>query len=434
MSATLVQTKSQWPLSLPSPCDKTHKSALVSIKPLIQKALDSQYTKTSCGIKLPTRFPCSSQLTLYPTRFGNFGGRYVPESIFECLEVVEQNFHEACNDPLFWREYRSHLSFEPRPTLELASRLTKHVRRACKEEYGAEIYIHRRASQSGCLNNGHILGQILLARRLGKTNIITAGTIWHGLVTAELCARLGVTCVVFVGALDVYRQGELATQRMQELGAQIHIVNKGDQSTKDAINEALRYLVEKLDSSYYLTPSAIGPHPLPLIISTFQTALGNALKQNIVNTTGTLPDALVAVAGGAENHATGIFSAFVDNSKTRLVGVEASGSAPLSHGTPGVLHGMHTLLLQDQQGNIMYTKTKVAGLNYPAASPQLAHWKDTGRVEFETASDHDALEGMGLVSLLEQLSCSLENGHAVIPAIQLAKMMKRDQTVVLCLD
>ena len=371
-----------------------------------------------------------------PHRFGEFGGQYVPESLMDCLAELEAGFKDALNDPKFWEEFRSYYPYMGRPSrLHLAQRLTEYAG-------GANIYIKREdLNHTGSHKINNALGQVLLARRLGKTRIIAeTGAGQHGVATATVCAKFGMKCVVYMGAEDVRRQA-LNVFRMRLLGASVVAVEAGSRTLRDAVNEALRAWVVDLDTTHYVIGSAIGPHPFPTIVRTFQSVIGDETKEQMRELTGRLPDAVVACVGGGSN-AVGMFYPFSKDPSVKLVGVEAAGdgietgrhAATLSGGIAGVLHGVRTYVLQDEHGQIAHTHSISAGLDYPGVGPELSSWKDSSRAEFISATDAQALTGFKLLSELEGIIPALESSHAVYGVIELAKKMNKNQNIVLNLS
>ncbi|KAF2215028.1 hypothetical protein CERZMDRAFT_66278 [Cercospora zeae-maydis SCOH1-5] len=380
---------------------------------------------------------------LVPSRFGQFGGQYVPESLMDCLRELEQGFSDAINDPEFWKEYRSYYPYMSRPSsLHKSERLTERVREESQPGYGANIYLKREdLNHTGSHKINNAIGQILIARRLGKTEIIAeTGAGQHGVATATVCARFGMKCTVYMGAEDVRRQA-LNVFRMKLLGASVVAVEAGSRTLRDAVNEALRKWVEKLDTTHYIIGSAIGPHPFPTMVRTFQSVIGDETKQQMQELTGRLPDAVVACVGGGSN-AVGMFYPFSKDPSVKLLGVEAGGdgvetkkhSATLTGGKPGVLHGVRTYILQSDEGQIEDTHSVSAGLDYPGVGPELSGWKDSDRAKFVAATDTEAFIGFKVLSELEGIIPALETSHAVFGAIQLAKTMKADQNIVICLS
>ncbi|KAJ4369240.1 anthranilate synthase / indole-3-glycerol phosphate synthase [Neocucurbitaria cava] len=372
----------------------------------------------------------------HPPRFGEFGGQYVPESLMDCLSELEKGFSQAVDDPKFWEEYRSYYDWMGRPGhLHLAERLTEHAG-------GANIWLKREdLNHTGSHKINNALGQILVARRLGKTEIIAeTGAGQHGVATATVCAKFGMKCTVYMGAEDVRRQA-LNVFRIKLLGASVVAVEAGSQTLRDAVNEALRAWVVNLDTTHYIIGSAIGPHPFPTIVRTFQSIIGNETKQQMQEKRGKLPDAVVACVGGGSN-AVGMFYPFAKDPSVKLLGVEAGGdgvdtdrhSATLSAGTKGVLHGVRTYVLQNKHGQISDTHSVSAGLDYPGVGPELSNWKDSDRAKFVAATDAEAFIGFRLMSQLEGIIPALETSHAIFGALELAKTMTKDQDVVICVS
>ncbi|PYI07602.1 tryptophan synthase [Aspergillus sclerotiicarbonarius CBS 121057] len=378
----------------------------------------------------------SGDPALIPSRFGEFGGQYVPESLMDCLAELERGFDTARNDPKFWEEYRSYYPYMGRPSsLHLADRLTEHAG-------GANIWLKREdLNHTGSHKINNALGQILLARRLGKTRIIAeTGAGQHGVATATVCAKFGMECVVYMGAEDVRRQA-LNVFRMRLLGASVVAVDAGSRTLRDAVNEALRAWVVDLDTTHYIIGSAIGPHPFPTIVRTFQSVIGDETKEQLKALIGKLPDAVVACVGGGSN-AVGMFYPFSNDPSVKLVGVEAGGdgvdterhSATLSGGSKGVFHGVRTYVLQDKHGQISETHSISAGLDYPGVGPELSNWKDSDRASFIVATDAEALTGFRALAQTEGIIPALESSHAVFGAMQLAKSMKKGDNIVLNLS
>ncbi|KAI9791851.1 MAG: tryptophan synthetase [Peltula sp. TS41687] len=371
-----------------------------------------------------------------PSRFGEFGGQYVPESLMDCLAELEAGFNAAREDPAFWEEYRSYYSYMGRPSqLHLASRLTEHAG-------GANIWLKREdLNHTGSHKINNALGQILLARRLGKTEIIAeTGAGQHGVATATVCAKFGMKCTIYMGAEDVRRQA-LNVFRIKLLGAQVMAVEAGSRTLRDAVNEALRAWVVHLSTTHYIIGSAIGPHPFPTIVRTFQSVIGNETKEQMQKLRGKLPDAVVACVGGGSN-AVGMFYPFSKDLSVKLLGVEAGGdglhtdrhSATLTGGSKGVLHGVRTYVLQNQHGQISDTHSVSAGLDYPGVGPELSSWKDNERAKFIAATDAEAFVGFRLLTQLEGIIPALETAHAIYGAIELAKKTEKGKDIIICLS
>ncbi|KAG5972864.1 anthranilate synthase / indole-3-glycerol phosphate synthase [Claviceps cyperi] len=371
-----------------------------------------------------------------PERFGEFGGQYVPESLMDCLSQLEEGFNQIKDDPEFWREYQSYYDYMGRPSrLHVADRLTEHAG-------GATIWLKREdLNHTGSHKINNALGQLLLAKRLGKTKIIAeTGAGQHGVATATICAKFGMECTVYMGAEDVRRQA-LNVFRMKLLGAKVVAVEAGSKTLRDAVNEALRAWVVDLDTTHYIIGSAIGPHPFPTIVRTFQSVIGTETREQMLEKRGKLPDAVVACVGGGSN-AAGMFYPFSKDLSVKLLGVEAGGdgvetgrhSATLSGGTKGVLHGVKTYVLQDANGQISETHSVSAGLDYPGVGPELSSWKDNQRAKFIAVTDAQAFQGFRIMSQLEGIIPALETAHGIYGAIELAKTMKKDEDLVICLS
>ncbi|MFH1747966.1 MAG: tryptophan synthase subunit beta [Planctomycetota bacterium] len=370
-------------------------------------------------------------------RFGPFGGQYVPEVLMGALHQLEVEYAQAREDAEFWRELDDYLKYyagRPSP-LYLARRLTRHVG-------GAKIYLKREdLNHTGAHKINNTLGQGLLTKRMGKRRVIAeTGAGQHGVATATACAVLGLQCRVYIGAEDARRQA-LNVYRMRLLGAECIAVHSGQQTLKDAINEALRDWMGSVEDTHYVIGSVMGPHPFPTIVRDFQTVIGRETREQIMATEGHLPDAIVACVGGGSN-AAGIFYPFIDDSSVRLIGVEAAGegvdgtrhAATLARGRPGVLHGMHTVVLQDDDGQTQGVHSVSAGLDYPGVGPEHAHWQATGRAEYVWATDSEALAAFELLSKTEGIIPALESAHAIARAIDLAGKLPRGAAIVVNLS
>ncbi|KAH3680923.1 hypothetical protein WICMUC_000066 [Wickerhamomyces mucosus] len=370
----------------------------------------------------------------FPSRFGEFGGQYVPEILHACLRELEKAFEDAVADPSFWEEFRSLYQYIGRPSsFHKAERLTEHAG-------GAQIWLKREdLNHTGSHKINNALAQVLIAKRLGKTEIIAeTGAGQHGVATATACAKFGLKCTVYMGAEDVRRQA-LNVFRMKILGADVVAVTNGTKTLRDATSEAFRNWVTNLKTTHYVVGSAIGPHPYPTLVRTFQSVIGNEAKAQFKELNdGKLPNAIVACVGGGSN-STGIFSPFEHDTEVELLGVEAGGdgldtgvhSATLTVGEPGVFHGVKTYVLQDKDGQIHDTHSVSAGLDYPGVGPELAAWKASGRAKFIAATDAQALEGFRLLSQLEGIIPALESSHAVYGGIQLAKSLSSDKHIII---
>ena len=369
--------------------------------------------------------------------FESFGGKFVPETLMFALEQLEESYKEIREDEEFKRELSYYLrEFAGRPTpLYFARRLTDYVG-------GAKIYLKREdLLHTGAHKINNTLGQVLLTKRMGKKRVIAeTGAGQHGVATATACALLGIECVVYMGQEDARRQ-ELNVFRMRLLGAEVRVVESGSKTLKDAINEALRDWVSNVESTHYVIGSVVGPHPFPMIVRDFQKVIGEETKAQILEKEGQLPNAVVACVGGGSN-AMGIFYPFVEDRDVKLIGVEAAGlgldtgkhAASLTGGDVGVLHGMKSYFLQDEEGQILPTHSISAGLDYPGVGPEHALLKRTGRAQYVSATDEEALEGFKLLSRTEGIIPALESAHAIIKAVEIAKDMGRDSILVVNLS
>jgi tryptophan synthase beta chain len=369
--------------------------------------------------------------------FGEFGGKFVPETLMDALEKLQEEYRKAKNDPKFWETYEYYLrEYVGRPTpLQFAQRLTRYVG-------GAKIYLKREdLNHTGAHKINNTVGQALLTLRMGKKRVIAeTGAGQHGVATATAAALFGLECVVYMGEEDARRQA-LNVFRMELLGAKVEVVKKGSRTLKDAINEALRDWVTNVETTHYIIGSVVGPHPFPEIVRDFQSVIGKETKRQILEKEGRLPDAIVACVGGGSN-AMGIFYPFIEDKEVRLIGVEAGGkglesgehAASLLKGSVGVLHGMKSYFLQNEEGQILTTHSISAGLDYPGVGPEHAWLKDTGRAEYISATDEEALEGFKLLSKTEGIIPALESAHAVIKAVEIAREIGKDGIVVINLS
>jgi tryptophan synthase beta chain len=369
--------------------------------------------------------------------FGQFGGRFAPETLMSALDDLERTYREAQHDARFQQRLADLLRhYVGRPTpLYFAAKLTDHCG-------GAQIYLKREdLAHTGAHKINNTVGQGLLAERMGKRRIVAeTGAGQHGVATATVCAVLGQECVVYMGEEDIGRQS-LNVFRMRLLGAEVRPVSSGSRTLKDAINEAIRDWVTNVDSTHYLLGSVVGPHPYPMIVRDFQSIIGIEARQQIIEATGRLPDCLIACVGGGSN-AMGLFHPFVNDGGVKLVGVEAGGlglstgkhGASLTAGSIGVLHGTKSYVLQDEAGQIRETHSISAGLDYPGVGPEHSHYKDSGRASYVAVGDDQALEGFQLLSRLEGIIPALEPAHAVYHAAEMAARLSKDQTVVLNLS
>jgi len=372
--------------------------------------------------------------------WGQYGGRFVPETLMAPLEELTAAYESARRDQNFQEKLVELLgNYAGRPTpLFFASRLTKHAG-------GARIYLKREdLLHTGAHKINNTLGQILLARRMGKQRIIAeTGAGQHGVATATVCALFGLKCVVYMGAEDMRRQA-LNVFRMQLLGAEVRQVDAGSQTLKDAINEALRDWVTNVADTYYLLGSALGPHPYPVMVRDFQSVIGRETREQILAAAGRLPDSLIACVGGGSN-SIGMFYPFLSDESVRMTGVEAGGfGTELGQhaarfnanggGRPGVLQGTRTYVLQDERGQIATTHSISAGLDYPSIGPEHAFLHDEGRIEYTSVSDDEALAAFQMLSRLEGIIPALESAHAVAHAIKVGRQMNSDQIIIVNLS
>ena len=367
-------------------------------------------------------------------RFGAYGGRFVAETLMPPVLELEAAWADARKDPAFRAELDRLLAdYVGRPSpLYFAARLTEHFG-------GAKIYFKRdELNHTGAHKINNCIGQILLARRMGKTRIIAeTGAGQHGVATATVCALFGMTCVVYMGAVDIERQRPNVF-RMKLLGAEVKPVSSGSSTLKDAMNEALRDWVTNVADTYYLIGTVAGPHPYPELVRDFQAVIGREAREQILAREGRLPDVLTACVGGGSN-AMGLFHPFLDDPEVRMIGVEAGGdgvetgrhAASLTAGRPGVLHGNRTYLLQDDDGQIVEAHSISAGLDYPGIGPEHSWLKDMGRVEYASATDAQALEAFALCSRLEGIIPALEPAHALAHVARIAPDLSPDALLVM---
>ncbi|MCF6343483.1 MAG: tryptophan synthase subunit beta [Devosiaceae bacterium] len=369
---------------------------------------------------------------------GIFGGRFVAETLMPLILELQSEYEKAKNDKAYQAELNQlNSTYTGRPSpLYFAERLTNELN-------GAKIYFKREElNHTGSHKINNCLGQILLAKRMGRTRIIAeTGAGQHGVATATVCARFGLPCVIYMGATDVERQAPNVF-RMKLLGAKVIAVSAGAGTLKDAMNEALRDWVTNVDDTYYLIGTAAGPHPYPAMVRDFQSIIGHELREQFLKVEGKLPDAIVACIGGGSN-AIGIFHAFLDDSEVKLYGAEAGGyglevenghAASMSGGKPGVLHGNRTYLLQDEDGQILEGHSISAGLDYPGVGPEHSFLKDSGRVNYAPITDKEALDAFQICTKLEGIIPALESAHGLAQVIKLAPTMDKEQTIVLNLS
>jgi len=369
-------------------------------------------------------------------KFGKFGGKFVPETLIPLLHELEEAYLYYRKDKDFQRELTYYLKeYAGRPTpLYYAERLTHQLG-------GARIYLKREdLLHTGAHKINNTLGQALLAKRMGKRRIIAeTGAGQHGVATATACALLGLECVVYMGEVDMERQ-KMNVFRMKLLGAEVRPVKTGSRTLKDAINEAIRDWVTNVRTTHYLIGSVVGPHPYPMMVRDFQSIIGKEVKRDILKKEGRIPDYLIACVGGGSN-SMGLFYPFVGK-KVKMIGVEAGGmgihtgkhSATLNAGTPGILHGAYTYLLQDEEGQIKETHSIAPGLDYPGVGPEHSYFKETGIVEYTSVTDEEAKEAFHLLSRLEGIIPALESAHALAYTLKLAPTLEKEKIIVVNLS
>lgn len=369
--------------------------------------------------------------------FGSFGGRFVPETLMPAVLELEAAYEEAINDPDFTDQLGYYLrQYVGRETpLYFAERLTEKLG-------GAKIYLKREdLNHTGAHKINNALGQALLTLRMGKKKIVAeTGAGQHGVATATVSALLGLECIIFMGAEDIRRQ-KLNVFRMELLGAKVVSVDQGSGTLKDAVNEALRYWVANVEDTHYIIGSVVGPHPFPKIVRDFQSVIGNEAKQQYADKIGGLPDAVVACIGGGSN-AMGLFYPFINDQSVNMYGIEAGGlgvetgkhSATLTDGKTGVLHGMMTHLLQDEHGQIKEATSISAGLDYPGVGPEHSYLNKINRVNYQSVTDAEALDGLKLLSQTEGIIPALESAHAIAYLQKLAPEMSKDESIIVCLS
>ncbi len=367
-------------------------------------------------------------------RFGPFGGQYVPETLMGAIHQLEQEYAKARTDKAFWEELDGYLKdYAGRPSpLYFARRLTERLG-------GARIYLKREdLNHTGAHKINNTLGQALLSRRMGKRRVIAeTGAGQHGVATATAAAVFGLECVVYMGSEDVRRQ-KLNVFRMELLGTRVVSVDSGQKTLKDAINEAMRDWMGSVEHTHYIIGSVMGPHPFPMIVRDFQSVIGRETREQVLAREGRLPDCIVACVGGGSN-AAGIFAPFIGDAGVRLIGVEAGGAslepgrhaATLACGRPGVIHGMYTYVLQDDDGQTMPVHSVSAGLDYPGVGPEHSFWKDANRAEYVAVGDREALDAFQLLSETEGIIPALESAHAVAHVVKLAPTLGKDRVIVI---
>ncbi|TWT55596.1 Tryptophan synthase beta chain [Thalassoglobus neptunius] len=370
-------------------------------------------------------------------RFGEFGRRFVPETLMEALDQLHEEYLRSKADPDFQSQL-DHLlkTYVGRPSpLYFAERLTEHAG-------GAKIYFKREdLNHTGAHKINNTIGQALLTLRMGKKRVIAeTGAGQHGVASATACARFGLDCVVYMGEEDIRRQ-KLNVFLMRNMGAEVRSVTSGSRTLRDAINEAMRDWMASVDTTHYILGSAVGPHPFPMIVRDFQSVIGSEARQQCLDETGQLPNEVIACVGGGSN-AAGMFYPFVEDYDVSLTGVEAGGrgtqpgdhASPLTYGSKGVLHGSFSYVMQDEDGQTQDVHSISAGLDYPGVGPEHSYWKESGRVQYTVATDDEALEMFQLVAKLEGILPAVESSHAVAHAVKAAQKRSPDEIVVVCLS
>lgn len=368
--------------------------------------------------------------------YGNFGGQYVSESLMNTLAEVDKAFEEAIHDPEFLKQYHYYLKqYVGRETpLYFAERLS--------EKYGTRIYLKREdLNHTGAHKINNVIGQILLAKRMGKTKVIAeTGAGQHGVATATGAALFEMECTVYMGKEDIERQA-LNVMRMEMLGAKVVSVESGSNTLKDATNEAIRTWAKTAEDTFDVIGSAVGPYPYPKMVKEFQSCISREAKRQHMEAEGRNPDAVVACVGGGSN-SIGMFADFIEEKDVRLIGVEAAGkgvetgehASAMALGNPGVLHGMRSYLLQDENGNVQLAHSISAGLDYPGVGPEHAYLRDSGRAEYVSITDTEAMDALMELTQMEGIIPAIESAHAMAYVFKLAKEMTPDQSIVMCLS
>ncbi|MEP3479473.1 MAG: tryptophan synthase subunit beta [Fuerstiella sp.] len=370
-------------------------------------------------------------------RFGDFGRRYVPETLMYALDELATAYEDAKKDPEFIArldDLLTHYVGRANP-LYFAERLTE----KCG---GAKIFFKREdLNLTGAHKINNTIGQVLLTQRMGKTRIIAeTGAGQHGVATATACARFGFPCVVYMGEEDVRRQ-KLNVFNMRTMGAEVRPVTTGSRTLRDAINEAMRDWMASVEDTHYIIGSVVGPHPFPMMVRDFQSVIGRETREQSLQMIGRLPDEVIACVGGGSN-AAGMFYPFVDDEGVKLTGVEAGGrggelgehASTLTHGSPGILHGSYSYVLQDHDGQTSDVHSISAGLDYPGVGPEHSYWKDSGRVDYVFANDDEALSAFGTMARTEGILPAIETSHAIAHAMKVAAKRNKDEVIVVCLS
>lgn len=379
----------------------------------------------------------SSQVPDRAGRYGEFGGRYVPETLNAALDQLAEQYEQARQDRAFQDQLAAllkHYVGRPSPLY--------HSPRLTQQCGGAQIYLKREdLNHTGAHKINNTLGQALLTLRMGKTRVIAeTGAGQHGVATATACALFGLPCVVYMGEEDIRRQAPNVFS-MKLLGTEVRPVTSGSRTLRDAINEAMRDWMSSVETTHYILGSVVGPHPFPMIVRDFQSVIGQETIGQCNNQIGSLPDIVVACVGGGSN-AAGMFYPFVEHTEVELVGVEAGGrssaagdhASPLTYGSPGVLHGSYSYVMQDEDGQTCDVHSISAGLDYPGVGPEHSYWKATGRVRYESCQDEDALRAFDALAKSEGILAAIETSHALSTAMRLAAERPADQTIVVCLS
>ncbi len=370
-------------------------------------------------------------------RFGPYGRRFVPETLMHALDQLTEEYERAKADPAFHKQLEGLLhTYVGRPSpLYFAERLTE-------KAGGARIFLKREdLNHTGAHKINNTIGQTLLTLRMGKKRVIAeTGAGQHGVATATACARFGLDCVVYMGEEDIRRQ-QLNVFNMRTMGAEVRPVTSGSRTLRDAINEAFRDWMGSVEDTHYIIGSVVGAHPFPMIVRDFQSVIGREARQQCLDTVGRLPDEVIACVGGGSNSA-GMFYPFIEDAGVTLTGVEAGGrsdkpgdhASPLSYGKPGILHGSYSYVLQDDDGQTLDVHSISAGLDYPGVGPEHSYWKDTGRVQYTTCSDDDALATFQKMARLEGILPAIESSHAVSQAMKAAAKRNPDDVILVCLS
>ena len=370
-------------------------------------------------------------------RFGIHGGQYIPETLMNAVIEIEAAYDHYKNDPGFMAELKDlQNNYAGRPSL------LYYAQKMTRDLGGAKIYLKREdLNHTGSHKINNVLGQVLLARRMGKARVIAeTGAGQHGVATATAAALMGLACEIFMGKEDTERQA-LNVFRMELLGAKVHAVTSGTQTLKDAVNETMREWTQRVQDTYYVLGSVMGPHPFPTIVRDFQSVIGYEVKQQMLAQEGGLPDVLLACVGGGSN-AMGLFYEFIGDAAVRIIGCEAAGlgvhtaqtAATMATGTVGIFHGMKSYFCQDEYGQIAPVYSISAGLDYPGIGPEHAHLRDLGRAEYVAVTDDEAVEAFEYLSRTEGIIPAIESAHAVAYAQKIAPTMRPDQTIVICLS